>query len=70
MSIRAEDKIEVCKYCLSLDLDGIQHGRWVSDGTEDGADVVCLWPCNHAVFDRREPRCLCCQPYTPEEMPF
>lgn len=70
MTIRAEDKITVCRHCHSADLEGAAHGRWVADGSdwESGAQV-CLWPCGHEVRDR-EPRCLYCQPYTADEMPF
>lgn len=70
MSIRDEDKVTVCKHCHALDLDGIEHGRWVSDGL-DGGDQVCLWPCGHAVYhdEVRWGSCFACHPPT-DEPPF
>lgn len=61
--------IEVCRYCYSTNLRGANHGVSVSDGTEDGSAIACLWFCNHQVQDREE-RCLACHPYTDAEKPF
>lgn len=53
--------IRVCRWCLSTNLNGARHEVSVSDGTEDGADVACLWMCGHEVRDR-EAQCGACHP--------
>lgn len=67
MSIREEDKVTVCRHCLSVNLDGAEHGRTIPDGPED-AHTGCLWPCGHEVY-REEASCFACNRPT-DEPPF
>jgi len=71
MTIREWDKVTVCRYCKRSNLDGLRHGEGFNTGTPDNPDIeiVCLWPCGHHEIPD-EPRCLTCEPFTNDEVPF